>query len=145
MKNLSSTKPWCTVRAPLKKLLPVSSGWPEKLVSIPHVKNTLFFIAKTCSWRYNIYYCVCVCLSVCLSVCVSVCISKIVNRKIPYNTQWQIFPREFPQLRLSELIEYSVGLPAATLKGNTPSQNPRLSAKLPCCARELTANLVFCS
>ena len=67
----------------------------------------------------------------------------IVNRKIPYNTQWQIFPREFPQLRLSELIENSVGLPAATSKGNTPSQNTHLSATLPRYARELTANLVF--
>ncbi len=27
----------------------------------------------------------------------------------------------------------------------TPSQNTYLSATLPCCARELTANLVFCS
>jgi len=40
-----------------------------------------------------------------------------------YNTQWKIFPWEFPQLRLSELIENSVGLPATTSKGNSPSKN----------------------
>jgi hypothetical protein len=43
-----------------------------------------------------------------------------VNRKIPYKTQLQIFPWEFSLLRLSELIENSVGLPAATLKGKLP-------------------------
>jgi hypothetical protein len=66
--------------------------------------------------------------------------SKIVNSKIPNNTQWQIFPREFTQLRLSELIEYSVGLPAATSKGNSPSQSTRLSATLPHCAHELVSS-----
>ena len=39
----------------------------------------------------------------------------------------------------------SVSLPAATSKGNTPSQNTCLSATLPRCAQELTANLLFCS
>ena len=55
------------------------------------------------------------------------------------------FPTGVPQLRLSELIENSVGLPATTSKGNAPSQNTCLSATLPRYARELTANLVFCS
>ncbi len=95
-----------------------------------------------CTWMHA---CVRACVRACMHECMCVCISKIVNRKIPYNTQWQIFPQEFPQLRLSELIEYSVGLPAATSKGNTRSQNTCLSATLPRCARELTANLVFCS
>jgi hypothetical protein len=54
--------------------------------------------------------------------CVKIYEITLGDRKIPYNTQWQIFPREYPQWRNSELIEYSVGLPAATLKGNTPSQ-----------------------
>ncbi len=57
------------------------------------------------------------------------------------NTQWEIFPL----LRLSELIEYSVGLSAATSKGNTPLQNACFSTTLPHCACELTANHVFCS
>jgi len=48
----------------------------------------------------------------------------------PYNIQWKIFPLEFPQLRLTELIENSVGLPATTSKGNTTSQNTCLSATL---------------
>ncbi len=48
-------------------------------------------------------------------------------------------------LRLSELIENSVGLPAATSKGNTPTQYTHLSATLPRCARELIVDLVFCS
>jgi len=30
-------------------------------------------------------------------------------------------------------------------KGNAPSQNTHLSAILPCCAREFTLNLVYCS
>jgi len=46
------------------------------------------------------------------------------------------FYREFPQLRLSELIENSVGLPATTSQGNAPSQNTCLSATLPLYARE---------
>jgi len=55
------------------------------------------------------------------------------------------FPTGVSQLRLTEFIENSVGLPATTLKGNAPSQNTRLSATLPRYACELTANLVFCS
>ncbi len=54
-----------------------------------------------------------------------------------------IFPTGVPQLRLSEVIEYSVGLSAATSRGNTPLQNTCLSATLPCCAHELTANVMF--
>ena len=75
----------------------------------------------------------------------SVCLcAKIVDRKIPYSTQWLIFFRACPQWRLSELIAHSVCRPA-TSKDNAPSQTLVWSATLPRCARELTANLVFCS
>jgi hypothetical protein len=70
----------------------------------------------------------------------------IVNRKIPYNTQWKIFSLEFLQLWLSQLIENSVGLPATTSKGNAPLQNTRLSATHPqytlCFAHELPFSVV---
>ena len=71
--------------------------------------------------------------------------SKIVDRKIPYSTQWFIFFRACPQWRLSELIAHSVCQPTTTLKGNAPSQTLVWHAILPCYACELTANLVFVS
>jgi len=40
------------------------------------------------------------------------------------------FPKGVPQLRLSELIEDLVGLPATTSKGNAPSKNTHLTATL---------------
>ena len=70
--------------------------------------------------------------------------SQIVDRKIPYSTQWFIFFCACPQWRLSELIAHSVCRPA-TLKGNAPSQTLIWPATLPRYARELTANLVFFS
>ncbi len=45
----------------------------------------------------------------------------IINRKIPYKIQWKIFPREFTQLSLSELIENSVGLCAQPQRVTLPS------------------------
>ncbi len=74
-------------------------------------------------------------------------VSEYCAKKVshPHNTRWEIFPQEFPHLRLSELIENSVALPATSSKGNTPSQKTRMSATLPRNAHELTSNILFCS
>ena len=62
--------------------------------------------------------------------------SQIVDRKIPYSTQWLIFFHAFPQVRLSKLIAHSV-CRSATLKGNAPSQALVWPATLPRYACEL--------